>query len=289
MVDDGSTDDTAEVVRAAAARDARIKYKFQPNAGPSAARNLGMAVSSGEYIQFLDADDVLQPTKLAAQVRVLDEDPSIGIVYSDARYFRDSRTALLPHRIPGKRESTTVGMPGPDPVLRALVHNNTMAVEGPLMRRSAVTPVGQFEERLIRMEDWQYWLKCALGGVSFAVDNAEERAVLVRSHGNSSTRDLLAMHSSELAVRRWLEGRLHDPTLVRLNHVRSLETQARVGVLEGKGGRLMVGVRLLFTAGLSEHRLDWLLLACILPLLRLPGRDRALALRRRLMKKPGMW
>jgi glycosyltransferase involved in cell wall biosynthesis len=289
VVDDGSTDDTTAVLRVAAANDSRLRCVSQANAGPSAARNRGIAESVGDYIQFFDADDVLPPTKLEAQVRVMETDPSVGIVYSDARFFQDSATNLISHRVPGLRPSTTPDSPSPDPLLRALVHNNIMAIEGPLIRRTAVTTVGLFEESVVRQEDWQYWLRCALAGIRFVADPAEERAVLVRAHGTSSTRNLLAMHVSELAVRRWLNGQLEDPGLQKLNRRRTQETLARLGTLEAKEGHLTAGIRHLITAGIAQRRPDWLLVACALPLLRLPGRDRLLALRRWLLRAPREW
>jgi glycosyltransferase involved in cell wall biosynthesis len=289
VVDDGSTDDTRAVVGAATANDGRVRYVFQANRGPSAARNRGVAESVGEYIQFLDADDLLPPSKLEAHVRLMEADPSVGIVYSDAQFFKDSWTNLLSHRVPGPRPSTNPGEPSSDPLLRALIHNNIMVIEGPLIRRSATTTVGPFDEALDRMEDWQYWVRCALAGVRFVADQAEERAVRVRVHGDSSTQNLLAMHASELAVRRWLDGQLEYTDLRHLNEVRTRETQARMGVLEGKEGDLTAGIRHLLAAGVAGRRLDWLLTACVLPILRVPGRNRLLTLRRRLLRKPPGW
>ena len=288
VVDDGSTDDTEGVVLSAAANDGRVRYVSQSNRGPSAARNRGFAESVGDYIQFLDADDLLQPTKLQAQVESMDADPSIGIVYSDARFFRDSATDLLPYRVPGPDLSTTID-PSVDPLLRALIDRNIMVVEAPLIRRSVIGTVGPFEESLLRMEDWEYWLRCVLAGIRFVADPASERAILVRTHRHSSTRNWLAMSTSELVVRRWLDGQLDDPSIRRQNWLRTQETLARTGLLEGKDGSLRAGVRHLLTAGKASHRVDWLLLACVLPLLRVPGGDRILSLRRRLLRRPRPW
>ena len=289
VVDDGSTDDTNEVLRTEAANDRRVRYVSQANLGPSAARNRGIAESAGDYIQFLDADDVLPPTKLEEQVRAMETDPSIGIVYSDVRYFQDSATELLSYRVPGLRPSSALDKSSEDPVLCTLVRHNIMPVEGPLIRRSILTTIGPFDESLVRVEDWQYWLRCALGGVRFVADSAEERAVRVRAHRDSSTRNELAMLSSELVLRRWLDPRLDDPDLRQQNWSQSQKTMVRMCVLEGKDGRLRSGVRRLLAAGLAERRLDWLLLACALPLLRVPGSDRLMAFRRRLLRRPRMW
>lgn len=289
VVDDGSTDETASVLRAAATNDSRVRYVSQTNRGPSAARNRGIAEATGEYLQFLDADDVLPPAKLEHQVLTMEADPSIDIVYSDARFFRGSSTDFLAYRAPGPRPSTTPGTSSADPLLRALIENNIIMVEGPLVRRSVIATVGPFEESLDRAEDWQYWLRCALAGARFVADPAEERAVRVRVHQASSIRNQLAMNASELVVRRWLDGRLDEPGLRRQNQKRTHETVARAGFLEGKEGSLTVGIRRLAGAGIAARRPNWLLMACLLPLVRMPGADRLLGLRRRILRRPRPW
>ena len=80
VVDDGSTDDTPAVLERFAGR---VRVHRQANRGLSAARNVGLELASGRYIAFLDADDVIAPTKLASQAAVLDADPEVGWVYCD--------------------------------------------------------------------------------------------------------------------------------------------------------------------------------------------------------------
>ena len=288
VVDDGSTDETASVMRAETTTDDRVRYVSQSNRGPSAARNRGIAESSGDYIQFLDADDLLPPTKLEHQVLTIEADPSIGIIYSDARFFRVPGE-LLAYRAPGPRPSTAPGPSSSDPLLRALIENSIMMVEGPLIRRGVIDTVGPFEESLSRAEDWQYWLRCALAGIRFVADPAGARAVGVRVHEASSIRNQLAMNASELVVRRWLDGRLDEASLRRQNRKRTNATLARAGFLEGREGSLTAGIRLLAGAAMAERRPNWLLMACLLPLVRMPGADRVLALRRKLLRRPSPW
>lgn len=78
VIDDGSTDETLALVEAF--EDKRIIVKHQENAGVSAARNLGISLSSGEYITFLDADDMLPKESLGERVAYLDENPNISVV-----------------------------------------------------------------------------------------------------------------------------------------------------------------------------------------------------------------
>jgi glycosyltransferase involved in cell wall biosynthesis len=81
VVNDGSTDASAEILRTFGDR---IRVIDQPNRGPAAARNAGAALAQGEYIAFLDADDAWLPSKLAATIAVLDCNPSVVLVFSDA-------------------------------------------------------------------------------------------------------------------------------------------------------------------------------------------------------------
>ena len=84
VVDDGSTDDTAAVVQLLIAGDDRFSYVYQPNAGLSSARNTGLDHAKGEYIQFLDADDVLLPEKLAEQLQLIQREGAT-VSYTDYR------------------------------------------------------------------------------------------------------------------------------------------------------------------------------------------------------------
>ena len=70
IVDDGSTDNTKEVVQQLCAKDDRIKYFLQSNSGPTVARNYGLAVAKGDLIQFLDADDLIENPKIEKQVAI---------------------------------------------------------------------------------------------------------------------------------------------------------------------------------------------------------------------------
>ena len=80
VVDDGSTDKTKDILRGF---NGQIRCLYQENRGPSAARNAGIKIAQGKYICFLDADDLLTPDKLAAQVDFLELHPDIAFVFSD--------------------------------------------------------------------------------------------------------------------------------------------------------------------------------------------------------------
>lgn len=92
IIDDGSTDNTAAVC--SNFRDERVRYIYQPNSGVSCARNAGIAVARGEFIGFLDSDDIWHPDKVAAHVGHFDSDPTIGVSYSACRFIAADGTKM---------------------------------------------------------------------------------------------------------------------------------------------------------------------------------------------------
>jgi glycosyltransferase involved in cell wall biosynthesis len=84
VADDGSTDGTAAVARGL---DARVRYVRQPTAGPSATRNRGIATAAGEFVAFLEPDDLWHPDKLALQMAVFDSRPETDVCATHARNF----------------------------------------------------------------------------------------------------------------------------------------------------------------------------------------------------------
>jgi glycosyltransferase involved in cell wall biosynthesis len=274
VVDDGSSDGTAQIVAAMAASDHRISYMVQPASGPSAARNAGLAAGSGEFVQFLDADDFLGSRKLRHQLDVFARQPEADIVYGGVRYFREGDPESA-----GEAERSWTGGSAPqavsgrgEAILEPLVDENFMVVEAPLVRRSLLDRAGGFDPRIRRMEDWELWLRCALAGAYFVYDGAQDDDALphVRIHRTSSSQDQIAMHRAAVEVRQAVESRLPTTALRRLNGKRIHGHLAIIGMLEGLGGRLGYGMRCLLRAGVSERRATWLAWGVLMPLARVP-------------------
>jgi glycosyltransferase involved in cell wall biosynthesis len=91
VVDDGSTDDTRARLAPYVDRD-QVRYIDQPNAGAGAARNAGLRAARGEYVAFLDADDLWEPFKLSLQLAYLDQHPDVALVSTDFSGFTDHET-----------------------------------------------------------------------------------------------------------------------------------------------------------------------------------------------------
>lgn len=148
VVDDGSTDHTKEVL---SRYDGRLKSIWQPNSERGAARNRGLCEAMGEFIAFLDADDLWMPEKLAREVNVLIEHPNIGVVYSDVLVINGAGSVTGRVRKPSRFGWVT----------RELLISNFVSFSANLMRRAAAIRAGGFpEDRLISgSEDWVFWVK----------------------------------------------------------------------------------------------------------------------------------
>jgi len=192
VIDSGSTDNTKEIVEQFVLFDKRYQYFYQLDKGVSAARNSGIKISKGEYIQFLDGDDLLQKNKIAEQERVLKSDPLTDIVYSDARFFDDASPELLRNSKTGdKPDDWMPRISGKgDVVLKYLRSFNFLVTHSPLIKRSVIERSGLFDENMAALEDWDFWLRCAFNDCYFRFHSASNDLALVRVHKKSLSRRL---------------------------------------------------------------------------------------------------
>jgi glycosyltransferase involved in cell wall biosynthesis len=153
VVDDGSTDDTAEMIER---YGDRVRYIKQPNQGVGVARKTGFYASSGDYISFLDDDDLLLPNKIERQVSILETRPEVDIVH--CAYFAIDQD--------DQRLEKCDNLPEGD-VRKELLQDCFLWSGGLLIRRSCLTQIGT-EETLYWEDDWVLWLRLALAKHRFA-------------------------------------------------------------------------------------------------------------------------
>lgn len=158
VVDDGSTDNTKAVV----GQFPQVQYIYQDNAGVGAARNRGWRQAQGEFVQFLDADDYLLPTKIQRCVDALRADPEIGVVYTDYEIRTEDMCARHPIQHPAWV------MPEGE-VLKRLIDQNTafFVPACAVIRRELIERVNGFNETLHGTEDWYMWISLAAHGARF--------------------------------------------------------------------------------------------------------------------------
>src|SRR5712664_933683 len=229
IVDDGSTDDTAHVAKQLALEDERVRVlHIAQNRGPSAARNAGIRDARGQYIQFLDADDILEPDKVRIHVEYLANHPSTDIVFGPAAYFRvEFPTEVEPWNPDGASGISEDS--DSSAILTALVKENVCMMHALLLRHHVFEVAGLFDENLRTHEDWELWLRCALRGMRFGfVSRGQDRA-LVRKHDSNTSRAFVDMWQSAVRVRERINPLLPE-RLARENIELLGELRRRIGV-----------------------------------------------------------
>jgi glycosyltransferase involved in cell wall biosynthesis len=160
VVDDGSTDDTLSVARALAREhDGVVRVLSQPNAGPGPARERGRLAAQGEFIQYLDSDDVLLPGKFSAQVGALRERPECGVAYGMTRY-RHADGSVAPGAWKGSGTSRETMFP-------SFLLERWWDTPNPLYRRELCDRAGPWTDLRLE-EDWEYDCRIAALGVRLA-------------------------------------------------------------------------------------------------------------------------
>lgn len=159
VVDDGSTDGTIDRLRQYAKH---IHYVYQENAGASAARNRALSLSTGEYIAYLDADDVWYPTKLERQIAFLDTNKEYGLVHSDVSVI-DEQDEIIHRQF---NSETARSVPQGSCMLELLQHSHIQTLTV-VERRDCFQKVGGFDDRIPIAQDYLHWIMIALEGWKF--------------------------------------------------------------------------------------------------------------------------
>jgi hypothetical protein len=223
LVNDGCPD-TRRLEAALEPYRSRIRYLTQSNAGPSMARNTGIAAARGRFVAFLDGDDLWEPEFLAAQLDILEGDPNLVLVYSDARPFEGAVAlpSLMAREPPSGACDLEALLTG-----RCVVFTSTTVA-----RRDAVLEVGGFDGRLRRCEDFDLWLRLAMiGSLAYNTRVLGRRRLVPGSLSSSPT----AMLEAQIAVRQRFAARL--PAGDRLREVAAAadrRTAAGIALVEGR-------------------------------------------------------
>jgi len=203
VIDNGSTDNTKDVI-AEILTDKRFKYFYQENKGVSAARNRGLREAKGKYIQFLDADDLIQDQKLEQSVNFMESNPSTHLVYSDMRYFKDGNSKELFMNYNCNREDQRPWMKyvsgSGKEMMELFLKGNNMVISSPVFRAELTGEIGYMDESIGHNEDWDFWLRMTLAGKEFHFLNAPGSMTLIRIHKSSASLNVFKMQVGGLLV-----------------------------------------------------------------------------------------
>lgn len=220
VVDDGSTDQTVSVV---SKNYPKIKLITQTNQGVAAARNKGIENSRGEWVAFLDADDIWLPHKLHEQFILLEENPDVKMVYagwhvwpcSDLEPDIDLLVKLNNTKCEATPNTPSSGWIYPELLEDCLVWTSTV-----LIKKSLLKTIGNFNQKLKIGEDYDLWLRASR---ETKIIKVNKPLALYRIHGSSLTKSTPSRNYQgeiiENAVKLWgyysPDGRLASKHRIR--------------------------------------------------------------------------
>ena len=181
IVDDGSTDNTRNVVGALREKDDRIIYIYQEHKGVAVARNTGCLSARGEYLAFLDSDDRALPGRLKESVEILDANRNVGIVYG---------TVLVQDNNSYETQNNSIAFPGVIPcreMFMKLLHYHLFFKTPTVTMRKEVFDRYRFDHRMEIGEDLLFFLQASRDYLFYGVD--KNFAVIRTSHSSLMKKD----------------------------------------------------------------------------------------------------
>ncbi len=191
VINDGSTDKTEEIVKKYCLLDDRVFLVNQKNSRQSAARNSGLKISTGDWVGFLDSDDLWTPNKLEIQLNYLTQHKDVSVVFSSGYIFHfDNKENLEIHQ-------NLIGKYSGREIFQYQYLFNHLLVPSVIMRKELTQKTGNQEEDILYpgCEDFDYWLRSARVGAVFL--GLEEKLFYYRKHDSNTT--ILDNHKMRIA------------------------------------------------------------------------------------------
>ena len=177
VVNDGSPD-TPELEKVLAPYTDRIVYIKQENKRAAGARNNAIRHARGEFVAFLDSDDIWLPDHLASQMQMFSDDPSLGLVYSNGLLTGDpTRECEFMQRCPSTGEATFATL---------IVERCQIPISTVVARKQAIVKAGMFDETLARCDDYDMWVRTAFHGAKVGYSRKVQARMAVGRPGSLS-------------------------------------------------------------------------------------------------------
>ena len=186
IVNDGSTDQTEAVALSFCNKDSRFIYIKQENQGTSAAKNAGIRLARGSWIQFLDSDDYIAPNKFELSLQLLEGDSSLGLVVSDYRLFTETSKNIRGYIL--KQEYLSF-----ESILFKWTNEFTMPIHCALFRTEFIKNA-MFHENFKGAEDWLMWVSIFKQGIEGIY--IDKPLAFYREHQSSATKNIELMYEN---------------------------------------------------------------------------------------------
>jgi glycosyltransferase involved in cell wall biosynthesis len=264
VIDDGSTDNSAEIVSGIA--DPRVTLiRLRPSGRPSRPRNVGIARAKAPYVAFLDADDLIKTDKLSVAVRMLDAHPEAGFAFADFERIDEHNNVTLKSTLADFENFQALLKHAVEPdwyfipqanLARALLNENFIGTSGVVLRKEILKEIGPFDESTIYSEDLDLWFRLAhVGGALFwhhvGHSYRDRPKSLTYGPPARNARDRITVLERE--KKRW-----HDRDALRqLDHLIA-QNLAGIGYAERKQGHRLRSVGAFAYAFMTHPNPRWL-------------------------------
>lgn len=181
VIDDGSTDKAATKKYVASLKDPRVRYKYKTNGGQAEARNYGIRLSTSPFVALIDADDIWHKDKLKKQLKLMDSNPKVGMVYGLCKLI-DETNNIFDEVVWKKRGQLFTYLLGGNKI--------SGSASMVLVRREAFDKVGLFHEDFLIGEDWEMWLRIAK---DFEIDFVDDFIASLRVRGDGMQQNYTKM------------------------------------------------------------------------------------------------
>jgi glycosyltransferase involved in cell wall biosynthesis len=189
IIDDGSIDETKDILKRFGER---INYIYQEHKGVSKARNLGIKLSKGRFISFLDSDDLWKKEKLARQIEVFNQNKELMICYTNEIWIRKGRFVN-----PKKKHQKYSGW-----IFDKCLPLCIVSLSSAMIKREVFDEIGLFDEKLLACEDYDFWLRASRRYFFYFI----EEPLIIKRGG----------HSDQLSKKYWGMDRFRVKSLSRL-------------------------------------------------------------------------
>ncbi|MCI0602673.1 glycosyltransferase [bacterium] len=196
VVDDGSVDATADIVKTFVERDSRIRLLQQTQTGEAGARNAGLSHVRYDWLLFLDADDWISPLHLETMLKEVVLDPELSAVHCGSARVAADGTMVVESYLPPAGDLFTT-----------LARRAAFPVNACIVRKSVVESVGMFDTSLVKSPDWDLWQRIARTGARFG--SVREVLAYYRMRSNAASLDAHQMLKDGLRVLK--QGHAPDP------------------------------------------------------------------------------
>ena len=210
IIDDGSTDSTANIVKTIQKNNNKIKYHFQQNGKQARARNNGISKAAGDILAFLDADDLWLPQKLEYSLSLFDLN-KYDLLFTESYFSSDDYIDL--ELVNYQKLGVLFGDYHGNEALQKFIEQNRIPILTVLVKKDKVVSVGGFDESCVPAEDYDLWIRLLINGSSFiAIDKVLS---IYRLQNNSSTA------IDRLATQAVISSLIKNFTYTQINELQS--------------------------------------------------------------------